>query len=53
MFNDFLNENRAVYKITWKNIVQADRSQVIIYYGARVLFAEVIEVRIDIHTQKM
>jgi len=27
MFNDFFFENRAVYEITWKNMVQPDRPQ--------------------------
>jgi len=30
MFNNFYPENRAVYEIMWKNIVQPDRPQVAI-----------------------
>jgi hypothetical protein len=36
MFNNF-SENRAVYEIMWKNIVQLDRSQTTIQYGALAL----------------
>jgi hypothetical protein len=28
MFNNFFSENRAVYKIIWKNIVEPERPQV-------------------------
>ena len=31
MFNNFLPENRAVYEIMWKNIVDPDRLQVTIW----------------------
>jgi len=31
MFNNFLFENRAVYEIMWKNIVQLDRPHVTIW----------------------
>jgi hypothetical protein len=27
-FNNFFSENRAVYEIMWKNVVQLDRPQV-------------------------
>jgi len=31
MSNNFLFENRAVYEIKWKNIVEADRPQMTIW----------------------
>jgi len=31
------SENRAVYEITWKNIVQPERSQMKMQYGAGAL----------------
>ena len=34
MFNNLFPENRAVYKIMSKNIVETDRSQMPKYYGA-------------------
>jgi hypothetical protein len=27
MFNNFVSENRAVYEIMWKNVVETDRLQ--------------------------
>jgi hypothetical protein len=30
MLKNFLPENRAVYEIMWKNVVEADRPQMII-----------------------
>ena len=30
IFSNFFSENRAVYEITWKNMVQLDRPQMII-----------------------
>jgi hypothetical protein len=27
MFNNFFSENRAIYEITWTNLVQSDRPQ--------------------------
>jgi hypothetical protein len=39
MFNNFISENRAVYEITWKNMVEADRSQVTMEYEACALHA--------------
>ena len=48
-----MNENRAVYKMMWKNAVEVDRPQMIIYYGACLLHAGKIEVRIETHTQNM
>jgi len=37
MFNDFLfSESRAVYEITWKNMVKPDRPQITIW---RMIFA--------------
>ena len=34
MSNTCTAKNRAVYEIMWKNIVDTDRRQMIIYYGA-------------------
>jgi hypothetical protein len=34
MFNNFLSENRAVYEMMWKNMVDMARPQVTIQYGA-------------------
>jgi len=31
MFNNFFFENRSIYEIMWKNIVQPDRSQMTIW----------------------
>ena len=31
MFNNFFPENRVVYEIMWKNIVQADMTQMTIW----------------------
>ena len=31
VFSNFFSENRAVYEITWKNMVQPDRPQTIIW----------------------
>jgi hypothetical protein len=33
------SENRAVYEIRWKNVVQPDRPQTTIQYGACLLHA--------------
>jgi hypothetical protein len=30
MFNNFFSESHAIYEIMWKNMVQADRSQMTI-----------------------
>jgi hypothetical protein len=35
----FISENCAVYEIMWKNMVQPDRPQMTIKYGARALHA--------------
>jgi hypothetical protein len=34
MFNKFFPENRAVYEIMWKNMIETDRPQMTIYYCA-------------------
>jgi len=41
MFKNFLffSENLAVYEITWKNMVEPDRPQMTIQYGACALHA--------------
>jgi len=33
MFDNIFSENRALYEILWKNMVQSDRPQITIYYG--------------------
>jgi hypothetical protein len=33
----FFSENRAVYEIMWKNMVEPDRPQMTILYGALAL----------------
>ena len=33
VFNNFFPENRAVYEVMWKNMVQPDRSQMTVQYG--------------------
>ena len=38
MFNNFSSENRAVYEIVWKNMVEPNRPQNT-YYGASTLHA--------------
>jgi hypothetical protein len=37
MFSNFLNENRAIYEIIWKNTVEADRPQIHILRRMRFL----------------
>jgi len=37
VFNNLFSENRAVYKIMWKNIVQPGRPMATIYNTAHVL----------------
>jgi hypothetical protein len=39
MFNKFFPENRSVYEILWKNMVEPDWPQMIIQYGACTLHA--------------
>jgi hypothetical protein len=39
MFNNFFSENRAICEIMWKNMVQPDRPQMTIWYGACALHA--------------
>ena len=34
VFSNYFFENRAVYKIMWKNILEQDRLQMTIQYGA-------------------
>jgi len=36
---NFFPENRAVYEMTWKNMVQSDRTQITISYGSCALHA--------------
>ena len=37
LFNKFCSENRSFNEIMWKNIVEPDRTQIIMYYGACAL----------------
>jgi hypothetical protein len=34
IFNKFFSENHAVYDVIWKNMVEPNRAQVTVYYGA-------------------
>ena len=48
MFNNFFPENRAVYEIMWKNMVEPDRQQM--EYGACALLAA--SLRLQTHTEE-
>ena len=37
MFNNFFSENRAVFEIVWKNMIQPDRPQMTVSYSACAL----------------
>jgi len=50
-FDNFFFENRAVYEIMWKHIVQPDRPQMTVEYGACALHAGCL--RLQIHVQDM
>ena len=39
MFNNFFHENRAVYEIMWKNVVEPEGPQMTSQYGAYELDA--------------
>jgi hypothetical protein len=39
MFNNFVSENRIVYEIMSKNVVEPERPQMTIQYGACALHA--------------
>jgi len=45
------SENRAFYELMWTNIVQPDRSQMIIQYGASALRAG--RLTLQTHSQNM
>jgi len=45
------SENRAVYELMWKGMVQPDRPQMIIQYGASALRAG--RLRLQTNSQKM
>jgi len=47
----FFLENRGVYEIMWKYIVQPDRPQMTIQYGACALHAGYL--RVQTHTQNI
>jgi len=51
MFNDSFPENRAVYEIMWKNMVQPDRPQMKMQYGTCALHAGYL--RLQTHTQNI
>jgi len=34
MFSEFFSENRAIYEIMWKNVIEFDRPQMTITYGS-------------------
>ena len=48
----FSSENRAVYDIMWKNMVESDRSQITLYYSAEKirLACRIPKARIQTHT---
>jgi hypothetical protein len=46
----FFFENRAVYEITWKYVVELDRPQMIIQYGASAL--HVGQLRLQTHSMR-
>jgi hypothetical protein len=39
-FQQFFSNNCAIYEIIWKNVVQSDKPQTTIWYGAYILNAE-------------
>jgi hypothetical protein len=39
IFNNFFPKNRAAYEIIWKNMVQPERPQMTVEYGACTLHA--------------
>jgi len=45
------SENRVVYEIMWRNVVETDRKHVTVYYGACAL--RVGQLRLQTHTQNM
>ena len=45
MFNNSFLENRFFYETMWKNIVEPDRPQMTIWYGARSLHARYLRLR--------
>jgi hypothetical protein len=49
VFNTFFSENRTVYEIMWKNVVERDRPQMII----RCMRIACWELRLQTHTQNM
>ena len=51
MVNNFFSENRAVYEIMWKKMVQPDRSQMTIQHGACTLHAGYL--RLQMRNQNM
>jgi hypothetical protein len=51
MFNNFFPENLAFNEVLWTNIVESDRPQMTIQYGACAL--RVGYIRLQTHTQNM
>jgi len=51
MFKIYFFENRAVYEVMWKNLVQPDKPKITILYGAEKMgFAcRVTKIRTDTH----
>jgi len=49
MFNNFFFEHLAVYKIMWKNMVEAGRLQMTIWHGEFALRGGYL--RLQTHTQ--
>jgi hypothetical protein len=51
IFNNIFSDNCALYEIIWKNVVQPNRQQATIYYGAYTLNAGYL--RLQTHIQNM
>ena len=46
----FFSENRAVYEIMWKNVVEPERPKMAVKYGTCALHAGLTKARIHTHT---
>jgi hypothetical protein len=51
MLREYFSENCGLYEILPKNLIQLDRPQIKIQYGARPFYAGYL--RLQIHTQNM
>ena len=50
MFNNIFPENRTVYETMFRNVVEPDRPQVVIKYGACALHAEYVRLHAHANT---